>query len=54
MVVIETSSWEALADKALADERLSRAEALAVLQAPDEENRGRSSRPPTRSSSATT
>jgi biotin synthase len=37
MVVIETSSWDALADKALADERLSRAEALAVLQAPDEE-----------------
>ena len=37
MAVIETSSWEALADKALADDRPSSAEALAVLQAPDEE-----------------
>ena len=37
MTVIETSNWEALADRALADERPSRDEALAVLHAPDEE-----------------
>lgn len=32
-----TATWEALSDKALAGERLTRDEALAVLQTPDEE-----------------
>ena len=37
MAAIETSNWDALADKSLAGERLSRVEALDVLHAPDEE-----------------
>jgi biotin synthase len=37
VAAITTSSWESLADKALAGEPLAREEALAVLHAPDEE-----------------
>jgi biotin synthase len=37
VAAITTSSWESLADRALAGEHLAREEALAVLRSPDEE-----------------